>query len=47
MAIIGAIMVPHPPLIIPAVGRGGEAQIEETTAPEKVRKALLHGSLTR
>mgnify|MGYP000988205493 FL=1 len=31
MAIIGAIMVPHPPLIIPAVGRGGEAQIEETT----------------
>jgi AmmeMemoRadiSam system protein B len=31
MAILGAVMVPHPPLIIPAVGRGGEAQIEETT----------------
>ena len=23
-------MVPHPPLIVPAVGRGGEAEIEET-----------------
>ena len=31
MAIIGGAMVPHPPLIIPAVGRGGEAQIIKTT----------------
>ncbi len=32
MGITGAFMVPHPPLIVPAVGRGGEAQIAETTA---------------
>lgn len=31
MSIIAAFMVPHPPLIIPDVGRGGEAQIQETT----------------
>ena len=30
MAIIGAAMVPHPPLIVPAVGRGGEKQIART-----------------
>ncbi|MBR2667570.1 MAG: AmmeMemoRadiSam system protein A [Oscillospiraceae bacterium] len=32
MAVIGAYMVPHPPLIVPEVGRGGERQIETTTA---------------
>ncbi len=31
MAIEAAFMVPHPPLIIPAVGRGGEKQIQKTT----------------
>ena len=31
MSIVGAFMVPHPPLIIPAVGKGGEKQIEKTT----------------
>ena len=31
MAILGAIMVPHPPLIVPAVGKGEEHIIEETT----------------
>ena len=31
MPIVGAIMVPHPPLIVPEVGRGGEAQIRKTT----------------
>ena len=37
MAIEAAFMVPHPPLIVPAVGRGGEKQIQETTeAYEKV-----------
>lgn len=37
MAIIASFMVPHPPLIVPAVGKGGEAQIKETaTAYEKV-----------
>ena len=30
MSITAAFMVPHPPLIIPQVGRGGEAQIAET-----------------
>ncbi len=30
--ILAAFIVPHPPLIVPAVGRGGEAQIAETTA---------------
>ena len=31
MPVRAAFMVPHPPLIIPEVGKGGEAQIEETT----------------
>ena len=31
MAIEAAFMVPHPPLIVPAVGRGGEKQIQKTT----------------
>lgn len=30
--IAGAVMVPHPPLIVPEVGRGGEKQIAGTTA---------------
>ncbi len=30
MAIEAAFMVPHPPLIVPAVGKGGEEQIRET-----------------
>lgn len=29
---IAAYMVPHPPMIIPEVGRGSEAQIEATRA---------------
>ena len=32
MSIIGAFMVPHPPLIVPEVGRGGERQIAATAA---------------
>ncbi len=32
MSIVGAFMVPHPPLIIPDVGRGGERQIGITGA---------------
>ena len=31
MSIVGAVMVPHPPLIVPEVGRGGECVIRETT----------------
>lgn len=30
MAIVGSFMVPHPPLIIPEVGQGGEEQITKT-----------------
>ena len=32
MAIIGAFMVPHPPMIVPEVGKGSEKQIAVTTA---------------
>ena len=32
MPILSAYIVPHPPLIVPAVGRGGEKQIEKTRA---------------
>ena len=31
MSIAAAYMVPHPPMIVPQVGRGSEAQIAETT----------------
>ena len=30
MSIIAAYMVPHPPMIIPQIGRGTEKQIQET-----------------
>jgi len=30
MSVIAGYMVPHPPMIVPAIGRGSEAQIEET-----------------
>ena len=37
MPILAAFMVPHPPMIVPAIGRGGEEQIRETiTAYERV-----------
>ena len=32
MSILAAFMVPHPPLIIPTVGKGGEEQIRKTAA---------------
>ncbi len=32
MSILAAFAVPHPPLIVPEVGRGGEREIEQTTA---------------
>ena len=41
MPILETYMVPHPPLIVPDVGKGGEAQIEETTcAYEEVAKRI-------
>ena len=32
MSIVGAFMVPHPPLIVPAVGKGEEKVIAATIA---------------
>ena len=32
MGIIAGFMVPHPPMIVPDIGRGSEAQIADTTA---------------
>lgn len=32
MSVVGACMVPHPPVIVPEVGRGEERRIAETTA---------------
>ena len=41
MSIVGAFMVPHPPLIVPAVGRGSEAQIHATIrAYERVAEEI-------
>ena len=41
MPIMGAIMVPHPPLIVPQVGKGSEAQIAGTIAAyEEAARAL-------
>ena len=41
MAIVGAFMVPHPPMIVPAVGQGSEAQVAETTrAYERVAEEI-------
>ena len=42
MSIIAGFMMPHPPMIVPAIGRGSEAQIAETTAAyERVADELL------
>ena len=43
MAISAAFMVPHPPMIVPQVGRGSEAQVAETTrAYEQVAEEIAH-----
>ncbi len=43
MAILAAFMVPHPPMIIPQVGRGSEAQVQETTrAYEQVAEEIAY-----
>ena len=31
MPIIGAFMVPHPPIMLPEVGKGEEKKIQDTT----------------
>ena len=41
MAILAAFMVPHPPLIVPAVGRGEEKQVQTTIdSYERVAKEI-------
>lgn len=41
MAIVGGIMVPHPPLILPEVGKGDERVVEETIrAYEKAAESV-------
>ena len=41
MGIKAAFMVPHPPLIVPEVGKGGEKEILDTTnAYERVAKKI-------
>ena len=41
MSIIGAFMVPHPPIILPEVGRGEEKKISDTTsAYERVAEEI-------
>ena len=41
MSLMAAFMVPHPPMIVPAVGRGSEAQVEETArAYEQVAEEI-------
>ena len=41
MSIIAAFMVPHPPMIVPEVGRGSEKQVEKTIkAYEKVAEEI-------
>ena len=41
MSIIAAFMVPHPPMIVPEVGRGSEKQVEKTIASyEKVAEEI-------
>ena len=40
MAIIGAVMVPHPPIILPEIGRGEEKKIQATTDAYKTAMAF-------
>lgn len=41
MSIVGAMMVPHPPIMLPEVGRGEEKKIEETTRSYEKAARLL------
>lgn len=44
MSVTAAIMVPHPPLIVPAVGRGDEKKIPSTTDAYRKAAAFLHST---
>ena len=41
MSVIGAIMVPHPPIILPEVGRGEEKKIAATDAAYRKAAAFV------
>ena len=41
MSVVGAIMVPHPPIILPEVGRGEEKKISATDAAYREAAAFL------
>ena len=41
MPVLGAIMVPHPPIILPEVGNGEEKKIEKTTEAYKKAASLV------
>ena len=41
MSIVGAMMVPHPPIMLPEVGRGEEKKIEATTLAYEKAAGLL------
>ena len=41
MSVLAAFMVPHPPMIVPAVGMGSEEQVRETSrAYEQVAEEI-------
>ena len=41
MSVVGAFMVPHPPMIVPEVGRGSEERVRATiNAYEKVAECI-------
>lgn len=43
MSIVGSFIVPHPPLIIPEVGKGGEEQIKKTSSfYESICKEIMN-----
>ena len=41
MSVVGAIMVPHPPIILPEVGRGEEKKIAVTSAAYEQAAAFV------
>ena len=41
MSVVGAIVVPHPPILLPEVGRGEEKKISATDAAYRKAAALV------
>ena len=41
MSVVGAIVVPHPPIILPEVGRGEEKKISATDAAYRKAAAFV------